>query len=53
LRKIGATLDARERNIDVPARPRGREGPPGTSARGWLVGALVLVLIAAVWLLYF
>jgi serine/threonine-protein kinase len=53
LRKIGATLDAKERDIEVAPHPRGRESQQKSSARGWLVGALVLVLIAAVWLLYF
>jgi serine/threonine-protein kinase len=53
LRRIGATLDAKERDIEVPQRPNARAGRSRSSAFGWIVGALVLVLIAAVWLLYF
>ena len=50
LRRIAATLDARERDVELPPRPRAREAQEGS---GWLaagcVGGGILVLIAAVW----
>ena len=46
LRRIAATLDAREREIDRPVRPAARSERAGL---GWIVGAAMLALLVVVW----
>jgi serine/threonine-protein kinase len=46
LRRIAAALDARERDVELPRRPTvGHE----TSGLGWLVGAVLVAVLIAVW----
>jgi len=49
LRRIGSALDAKERDIEVPQLPRGRQAPSSSGSRGWILGLVVLVILAAVW----
>ena len=49
LRRIAAKLDAKERDFELPQRPRGRREPSGSSGLGWMVGVGLLILIVALW----
>ena len=49
LRRIGAALDARERELDVPLRPRASQAKSGSGSLGWIVVAVTLVLLVTVW----
>jgi serine/threonine protein kinase len=46
LRRIGASLDARERNIALPERGA---VTPESGGLGWLVGAVMVAVLAFVW----
>jgi serine/threonine-protein kinase len=46
LRRIAAALDAREREIELPVRPAAAGEKSGL---GWLVGAVLLAVLIAVW----
>jgi serine/threonine protein kinase len=48
LRRIAAGLDAREREVELPARVRPTANGEKAGV-GWLVGAVLLVLLIAVW----
>jgi serine/threonine-protein kinase len=46
LRRIAAALDARDREMEAPVRPPARGERVGV---GWLVGAVLLAVLIAVW----
>ncbi len=47
LRRIAAALDARERAIELP--PVRAQSASDKSALGWVVGAVMLAVLVAVW----
>jgi hypothetical protein len=49
LRRIAAALDSKEREIELPQRPRGRQSQSRSGSLGWIVGALMLAAIVAAW----
>jgi serine/threonine protein kinase len=46
LRRIAATLDAREHDVDLPVHENVKRG---NSGRGWLVAAVLVAALIAVW----
>lgn len=48
LRRVAATIDAKERDTELPERPRGGPSKSTSSNASWLIGVLVLILIVAV-----
>ena len=49
LRRIAGGLDAKEREIELPQRPRGRQSQSRSGNSGWIVGGVILVVLAVVW----
>jgi serine/threonine-protein kinase len=46
LRRIGSALDARDRDIDLPER---REASRESARLGWMVGAVMMAALIAIW----